>query len=363
MKQAWWKVLTIVLLAYVLVVSVMTPLHPGINRVYQGDFQLLSSPQVQIQPGLNTNIHVLGYNSRFQSNAPTLKVWLANSDTSTLVMAENIRIESETHLIADFDFPDKIGGKSDLGARNLHLFVNNEADGQLLLNQAAWADQSIAVGAERMHQGSPGDQLTEAPNYFGFPFREILFETIRNLMLHVPMWFAMMVILFIALLKSIKFLRSGNLEDDIAAHQAVQVGLMLAICGLITGAVWARVTWGAWWVNDTKLNGAAVTTLIYFAYIILRQSVTDEQKRGRLSAVYSIFAYMMLLVFLWVIPRMQDSLHPGNGGNPAFSSYDLDNTLRMVFYPAVIAWILLGYWIYNVQKRFAIVKHKMLHDD
>jgi heme exporter protein C len=39
------------------------------------------------------------------------------------------------------------------------------------------------------------------------------------------------------------------------------------------------------------------------------------------------------------------SVHPGNGGNPAFAKYDLDSAMRMVFYPAVLAWIFLGIWI------------------
>ena len=48
---------------------------------------------------------------------------------------------------------------------------------------------------------------------------------------------------------------------------------------------------------------------------------------------------------------MTDSLHPGNGGNPAFGQYDLDSDLRMVFYPAVLGWTLLGFWITTLQIR------------
>jgi heme exporter protein C len=98
--------------------------------------------------------------------------------------------------------------------------------------------------------------------------------------------------------------------------------------------------------------------LVYFAYLILRSSMDEEQKRARIAAVYNIFAFVMLIVFIGVLPRMYDSLHPGNGGNPAFGAYDLDNNMRIVFYPAVLGWILLSLWIANINIRLNKLKDK-----
>jgi heme exporter protein C len=128
--------------------------------------------------------------------------------------------------------------------------------------------------------------------------------------------------------------------------------------------IWAKFTWGAYWVNDPKLNGAAVTLLIYFAYLILRGSLEEEQKRAKVSAVYNIFAYVMLLVFLMIWPRMNgvDSLHPGNGGNPAFSSYDLDSNMRLVFYPAIIGWTLIGVWMMTLRVRIRKIQQQLLNN-
>lgn len=107
--------------------------------------------------------------------------------------------------------------------------------------------------------------------------------------------------------------------------------MVFGILGLLTGMVWAKYTWGAWWVNDVQLNGVAGTMLVYAAYFLLRGSMDDEQKRARISAVYNIFAFAMMVVFIIILPRMTDSLHPGKGGNPGFSSYDLDHRLRSKF--------------------------------
>lgn len=180
------------------------------------------------------------------------------------------------------------------------------------------------------------------------PERAMLHETIRNLYFHVPMWFGMIALFTLGVIYSVKYLRSEKIEHDLKAHSFMYVGLWMGILGLFTGMVWAKFTWGDWWAPDPKLYGSAITLLMYFAYFILKSSVTDRKLSARFGAIYSIMAYVMQIVLLIIIPRIVDSLHPGNGGNPAFSQYDLDAQMRMVFYPAVIGWILLGVWFSTI---------------
>ena len=198
---------------------------------------------------------------------------------------------------------------------------------------------------------------------FGFlgsvPRLRILNETIRVLYFHVTMWFAMIILMIASLSYSIGYLRDNSPFRDLKAKEAALTGMFLATLGLVTGSLWARFTWGAFWVNDPKLNGTAVTMLIYLAYFILRGSVEDPQKKARLAAVYNIFAFVMMIVFIGILPRMTDSLHPGNGGNPGFSGYDLNSDMRMVFYPAVIGWTLMGVWIMNIKVRYTKLTWKL----
>ena len=191
------------------------------------------------------------------------------------------------------------------------------------------------------------------------PHLDILNETIRNLFYHVPIWFAMLFMMGYSVVFAIKHLSKNDFRSDIISNQAAQTGLFFALPGLLTGCMWAKFTWGTWWTfQDPKLNGVAIAVLIYLAYFILRSSIPDEQKRGRIAAVYNVFAFVMMFVFIMILPRLTDSLHPGNGGNPAFGKYDLDSGMRMVFYPAVIGWVLLSIWILDVKKRLAILTHK-----
>jgi len=176
-------------------------------------------------------------------------------------------------------------------------------------------------------------------------------ESIRNLFFHVSMWFSMVLVLTVSLVYAFRYLNTNNLTYDLLSTQYAFLGIVFGMLGLATGSVWARFSWGAWWVNDAKLNGAAITMLIYLAYAVLRSSIEDLQSRARISAVFNIFAYAAMVPLLFILPRMTDSLHPGNGGNPGFGTYDLDNTLRLIFYPSILGWTLLGVWIMSIRTR------------
>jgi heme exporter protein C len=195
-------------------------------------------------------------------------------------------------------------------------------------------------------------------------------ETARNLYFHVPMWFAMMMILIISVVYAIIYLRSNNLKHDLYSRQFATMGIVFGILGYSTGIIWMLYTWAdpnkpetslSLIMREPKLIGAALALLIYFAYLVLRDSINDLDKKARISAVYNIFAFALLFPTLWIIPRLLPSLHPGGSeGNPALDFKAADSRLRMVFYPAVIGWTLLGVWITTLKIRVGILKEKKL---
>ena len=191
------------------------------------------------------------------------------------------------------------------------------------------------------------------------PRLNILNETVRALYFHVPMWFGMIIMLVVSVVYSIKYLRGSRLSDDTIALEFANVGIVFGVFGILTGMFWAQFTWGEWWSGDPKQNASAIGLLIYLAYFVLRSSLEDQEQRARIGAVYNIFAFAALIPLLFILPRLTDSLHPGNGGNPGFNAYDLDNRLRMVFYTAVVGWSLLGVWIATVRIRIRRIESSL----
>ena len=191
---------------------------------------------------------------------------------------------------------------------------------------------------------------------FDVPALPILNETVRALYLHVPMWFTMIFLLLLSSYHSYMFVSKGRELHETKSYNYAHVGVYFGILGLLTGMFWAKYTWGTYWTNDPKLNGSAIGLLIYFGYFILRSSIEDESKKGKISSVYNVFAFSMLIPLIFILPRLTDSLHPGNGGNPGFNVYDMNSQLRLVFYPAVTGFIFLGLWISDLRLKMLKLK-------
>jgi heme exporter protein C len=188
-----------------------------------------------------------------------------------------------------------------------------------------------------------------------------LYQSIRNFFFHVPMWFGQLTLVTVSLIYSIMFLRNPRAKYDIYGAEFARTGIVFGSLGLITGSIWANYTWGAPWNNDPKQIGAAIALLIYLAYFVLRNSMTDIDKRGRVAAVYNIFAYCIYVPMIMILPRLVESLHPGGKGvegNPGLSGKDLDPRLRIIFWPAVLGWTLLGVWISTLKVRTIMLEEK-----
>lgn len=327
---------------YSLLAGLLIPLGPGVMDV---------SPSQLVQGQANT-VLVKGHGTHFKDNEATLKLWIKNGEAT--YQAQSLVVQDNENVAAVFNI-------AALNTKEpLHLIANNDFDGTIALDNAFWFNST----EKGPNTTSPSKDRIEVKNKdaqgTSFPFLKILFQTIRNLLFHVPMWFAMIALLIGAIVYSIRYLRKGRIEDDIAASQITSVALFIGFLGVATGMLWAQFTWGNFWPNDPKMNGVAIGMLMYIAYFILRGAIDDEEKRARVSAVTSIFFFPIFMALIAVLPRLTDSLHPGNGGNPGFSNYDLDNTLKMVFYPAVLGWILIGFWVAQLKTR---IKKLEVSDD
>lgn len=188
-------------------------------------------------------------------------------------------------------------------------------------------------------------------------------QSVRNLFFHVPMWIAMMTLFSVSAFYAVMHLRKPAAKYDSYSLEFARTGLLFGMLGITTGAIWANYQWGQPWSSDPKQNGAAIALLIYFAYFVLRGSLTDIDKRSRIGAVYNIFAYCMLFPTIWILPRLTESLHPGgrgSEGNPGLNPDDTTAAMKTVMIPAFIGWTLLGVWIATLRVRLRIYQENKL---
>ncbi len=339
MKGLWWKLLALVLMLYVFVAGMLVPLQPGVRAL-----NIRS-----VEAGKTVKLQVEGYNTHFVEAGDT-RAWLRLSPPSTAdvpdtaVLARVVQPQSDQLLALSFDLPAYLPNSRGQAAATLVL--DNSIDGAFVLPGALQISQAAGVS------GPPNladwmDQVQDLHTATGmtYPYRGLLGETIRNQYFHVSLWFALMILMLAAAVYAGRYLYTGNAEFDRRSEALTRVGLGFGILGLLTGMVWANYTWGKPWSGDVKQNMTAIALLIYAAYFVLRGSMQSPEQAARVGAAYNIFSFAMLIPLLYIIPRMRDSLHPGAGGNPGFGGEDLDNTMRMVFYPGIIGFTLLGLWI------------------
>ena len=325
----------VALLLYVFAMVSWIPLGPGLVEVTRNE-----AGQTLVQ----------GHGTHFTQSPDELRAFAGTQDRLFPVEFE---ILSDHRLLLFPVWPDTVH------RRSLDLYLQSPIDGTVSLSNAFFIDAS-ALDPDHHY---PPVALMDGRSHLGFhfPFQPQIFETIRNLMLHVPMWFTMFFLMGISFAQSIKHLsaKALGLADERAAT-AAGTGVFFGIIGLVTGSLWARYTWGDWWVaSDPQLNGALVTVLVYAGYLVLRAAVDDPVLKARISAVFNLFAFVLLIILLMIFPRFNESLHPGKGGNPGFNAYDLDSSLRAVFYPAVIGWVLLGVGMYRLRLQMESLKRRL----
>lgn len=332
-RLAAWKWASMLILIYVFIAGWFVPLNYGIIKVTP-DKAVAGEPVV---------LEIHGYNTSFVSDSGQVRAWLRLTG-DTVLQAQHVQVWDDRKLTASFYIPSVFPVRQE--AYPMTLVVSHPGDGSSVLPNAVFITPSLDQKEAEMALWSK-DKIEgiDAAAGIRYPFRNILAETIRNTYFHVPMWFSMIFLFGMSAWYSLKYYRNGNLDHDHKSISYIKMGLLFGLLGMVTGMIWAKFTWNAYWSWDIKQNMSAIALLIYAGLMVMRSSVDDNMQKARLTAGYNMFAFVLLIPLLFIIPRMTDSLHPGNGGNPAMGGEDLDNTMRMVFYPAVIGWILLSLWM------------------
>ncbi len=135
-------------------------------------------------------------------------------------------------------------------------------------------------------------------------------DTVRIMFIHVPAaWVAMMAYGLMAV-ASIFSLVNRHPLADIAARAAAPIGAVFTALGLVTGSLWGRPMWGAWWVWDGRLTSFLLLLLIYLAYIALNDAIENEIRAARAAAIFAIVGAVNLPIIEFSV-QWWTTLHQG----------------------------------------------------
>jgi heme exporter protein C len=185
-------------------------------------------------------------------------------------------------------------------------------------------------------------------------------ESSRILFFHVPMAWTAFVAFIAAGVWSARYLKSRHRRHDLAASVAVEIGLVFCLLATLSGAIWARVEWGAFWNWDPRQLSITVLLVYYAAYLALRSQVADAEVRGRVSGAYAVLGLFVAPFLFFVAPRMVPiSLHPQpvinkevvTGQEPV----GMDPSILLILLAGSLGFTVLFFWIHNLATRLAVL--------
>ncbi|KAA3615844.1 MAG: cytochrome C biogenesis protein [Calditrichaeota bacterium] len=185
--------------------------------------------------------------------------------------------------------------------------------------------------------------------YLYAPLAKGLGEFTRVMYFHVPAAWVTVVAFFIGAFYSVLYLRKRNIMFDLYAEAASQLGVIFCLLATVTGALWAKESWGAYWNWDPRQTSIFILLLIYGAYFSLRSAVEQEETRARLSAVYSILAFVTVPFFVFIIPRIYESLHPDPLINQE-AKMKMNGQMLTVFLSSLGGFTMLFFWMMHLKK-------------
>jgi len=182
-------------------------------------------------------------------------------------------------------------------------------------------------------------------------------ESSRIVFFHVPTAWVATLAFLLSCVTSVMYLRRRKPIDDHRSAVSAGLGLLFALLATVTGAIFARIMWGAYWNWDPRQTSITILLLIYAAYFALRGAVPDPEKRATLSAVYSILAFVTVPFLMFIVPRIYFSLHPD-----VMTNADLDNRLDPAHLTVLLA-SLAGFtglyvWLYTIGSRIEDIRHR-----
>ncbi len=157
--------------------------------------------------------------------------------------------------------------------------------------------------------------------------------------IHAPLAIVALVGFVFGGIFAVQYLRSGDSRHDLRSYTAIHQALIFGIGALLSGSIWAKVSWGQWWVwGEPTLVSFLIVFLLYCTYQPLRFSIEDPERQARYAAVFAVVAGVFVPVNFIAVRLASPLIHPRVLGS---SDGSLPNDMQIAFYSALLGITLL----------------------
>jgi heme exporter protein C len=164
--------------------------------------------------------------------------------------------------------------------------------------------------------------------FFFTPLEAVMGVVQKVFYFHVAAAWVGMLGFLTAAVCGVIFLTTRNLFWDVLSEAGVEIGLVFTLIGIVSGSIWAKPIWNTWWTWDPRLTTSAIMVLIYSAYLLLRTSLDDPERRARLSSIYAIVGFISVPLTFFSV-RLFRTIHPVLIGGE--SAFNMDGSMQRTF--------------------------------
>ena len=196
--------------------------------------------------------------------------------------------------------------------------------------------------------------------FFVVPPAEGLGNIVRIAFFHIPMAWMSVLAFVMSAWWSAAYLRRRDMRDDARSCVSARLGFLFVLLATASGAIFSKLTWGAYWNWDPRQTTIFILILIYGAYLTLRASVPEARRRAVISAVYSLFSCLTVPFLVFILPRLTFSLHPSPrlGGS---GRVEMEPVMLAVLAAALADATLIYIWL--LRRDSAAAKEESLHEE
>ena len=187
----------------------------------------------------------------------------------------------------------------------------------------------------------------------------------RILFWHIPAAWVATLAFILSSGYSVRYLLRRRPADDYRAVNAATLGIVFCLLATASGALFARIAWGAFWNWDPRQTTIVFLLLFYAAYLGLRAAIADEERRATLSAAYNVLALVVVPFLVLVAPRLATpTLHPDTILNVrGAATAGLSPLFRAVFLAALAGFTGLFLWAYALANRASRIEQLLAEED
>lgn len=177
----------------------------------------------------------------------------------------------------------------------------------------------------------------------------------KILFFHVPPAMLCSVFFLWGAVMGARYLITRNITFDHRSLAAIEIGFILCVLATLTGMIFAKAQWGAFWEWDPRQTSILIQLMIYASYFALRHGFDDRERMSKVSASFAIFAFASVPFLIWALPRIPAiaNMSKHAGANQAVIGGGLDSTYRLTFYLSLVVIFLAFSYAYQLRARQA----------